>query len=50
MYTYIICSFRDQIISTNTLLAMTAQITVKNYNRVVSLPINITIYYMHLCK
>ena len=42
--------FRDKIINTNTLLAMAAQRSERVQERIVSLLINITIYYMCLCK
>ena len=42
--------FRDKIINTNTLLAMAAQRSERVQERIVSLLINITIYYMRLCK
>ena len=42
--------FRDKIINTNILLAMAAQHSERVQERIVSLLINITIYYMCLCK
>ena len=48
--TFISMFFRDKIINTNTLLAMAAQRSERVQERIVSLLINITIYYMCLCK
>ena len=42
--------FRDQIISINTVLAMAAQISERKQERIVSLMINITLYYISLYK
>ena len=48
--TFISMFFRDKIINTNTLLAMAAQRSERVQERIVSLLINVTIYYMCLCK